>query len=165
MHLLFIGILLFDFGFAKIFHGIGMEMTNNGTGVYYKPGIPLSSNSQVIGDIGLQFDTNIQSNSLFVVEERNQSVFLNLSAGYRRELLQEMIAGIFRPVVIFQGGGLADIYSFSGQDITGNWIILYGTGAGFQFYNGRNLNEILLKVNRNTSRESNIAFQISIYWR
>ena len=59
MHLLFIGILLFDFGFAKIFHGIGMEMTNNGTGVYYKPGIPLSSNSQVIGDIGLQFDTNV----------------------------------------------------------------------------------------------------------
>ena len=58
-----------------------------------------------------------------------------MSAGYRRELLKQMIVGVFRPVLILQGGGAADLYSFSGQDIVGDWIIIYAAGAGFQFYN------------------------------
>ena len=160
-----LGVLFCDFGFSKIFHGAGMQMTNNGTGIYYKPGISLNTDSQVIGDIGFHFDNSIQSASIFGVENNKRSVLLNMSAGYRRELLKQMLAGVFRPVIILQGGGAADIYSFSWQHIKGNWIIIYAAGAGFQFYNGRNLNEILLKTNRNTSAEWNIAFQLAVYWK
>ena len=76
-----------------------------------------------------------------------------------------MLVGVFRPVIILQCGGSADMYSFSRQNIIGNWIIIYAAGAGFQFYNARNLNEILLKINRNTSTEWSIAFQLAVYWK
>ena len=160
-----LGVLFCDFGFSKIFHGAGMQMTNNGTGLYYKPGIPLNIDSQVIGDIGFHFDKSIQSTSMFGFENNNRSVLLNMSAVYRRELLKQMIVGVFRPVIILQCGGAADLYSFSWQDIIGDWIIIYAAGAGFQFYNGRNLNEILLKINRNTSTEWSMAFQLAVYWK
>ena len=165
IRLLLLGILFCDFVFAKIFHGIGMQITNNGTGVYYKPGIPLNNNSQVIGDIGFQFDTNVQSASIFRVDNKSRSVLLNISVGYRYELFKEMIVGVFRPVIFLQGGCAANIYSFSWQDIIGDWIIIYAVGSGFQFYNGRRLNEILLKINRNTSSEMNIALQLATYWK
>ena len=165
IRILFLGILLFDFGFAKIFHGVGMQMANNGTGVYYKPGMPLTANSQVICDVGFHFDNIIQSTSEFKVEKKNRSVFLNILAGYRYELFRKKIAGVFRPVIILQGGGAADMYSFSWKEIIGDWILIYATGAGFQFYNGRNLNEILLKINRNASTEWDMALQLAIYWK
>ena len=163
IRLLLLGILFCDFVFAKIFHGIGMQITNNGTGVYYKPGIPLNNDSQVIGDIGFQFNTNVQSASIFRVDNKKRSVLLNMSAGYRYELFKEMIVGVFRPVIFLQGGCAANIYSFSRQNIFGDWIIIYAAGSGFQFYNGRKLNEILLKINRNTSSEMYIALQLAIY--
>ena len=165
IRLLLVGILFCNFIFAEIFHGVGMQITNNGTGVYYKPGMPLNNDSQVIGDIGFQFDTNVQSASIFRVDKKNRSVLLNISAGYRYELLKEMIVGIFRPVISLQGGGASNIYSFSWQDIIGDWIIIYAAGAGFQFNNGKILNEILLKINRDTSKKMNIAFQLAIYWK
>ena len=165
LYLLFLGVLFCDFGFSKIFHGAGMQMTNKGTGFYYKPGIPLNTDSQVIGDIGFHFDNSIQSASMLGVENNKRSVLLNMSVGYHRELLKQMLAGIFRPVIILQGGGSADMYSFSRQNIIGNWIIIYAAGAGFQFYNARNLNEILLKINRNTSTEWSMAFQLAVYWK
>ena len=164
-YLLLIGVLFSDFGFSKIFHGAGIQMTNNGTGLYYKPGIPLNNDSQVIGDIGFHFDNSFQSASIFGVENNKRSVLLNMSAGYRRELLKQMLAGVFRPVIILQGGGAADIYSFSGQDIIGDWTIIFAAGAGFQFYNGRNLNEILLKMNQNISSGWSMAFQLAVYWK
>ena len=154
-----------DFGFSKIFHGAGMQMTNNGAGFYYKPGIPLYTDSQVIGDIGFQFDTNVQSASIFRAVNINRSVLLNMSAGYRYELLKKMIVGVFRPVIFIQGGCAANIYSFSWQNIIGDWVIIYAAGSGFQFYNGRKLNEIMLKINQNTSSEMNIAFQLAVYWK
>jgi len=142
-----------------------MQMTNNGAGFYYKPGIPINADSQVIGDIGFQFNNSIQSASILGMENNKRSVLLNMSVGYRHELLKQMLVGVFRPVIILQGGGAADIYSFSWQDIIGNWIIIYAAGAGFQFYNGKNLNEILLKINRNTFREWSMAFQLAVYWK
>ena len=142
-----------------------MQMTNNGTGLYYKPGIALNTDSQVIGDIGFHFDNSIQSASIFGVENNKRSVLLNMSGGYRRELLKKMLAGVFRPVIILQGGGAADMYSFSWQDIIGDWIAIYAAGAGVQFYNGRNLNEILLKINQNTSSRWSMAFQLAVYWK
>ena len=165
LYLLFLGVLFCNFGFSKIFHGVGMQMTNNGTGLYYKPGIPLNTDSQVIGDIGFHFDSSIQSTSMQRVENNKRSILLNMSTGYRHELLKQMLAGVFRPVIIFQGGGAADMYSFSWQDIIGDWKIIYVAGAGFQFYNGKTLNEILLKINRSTSTEWNMAFQLAIYWK
>ena len=154
-----------NFGFSNIFHGVGMQMTNNGTGLYYKPGIPLNTDSQVIGDIGFHFDNSIQSASIFGVENNKRSVLLNMSAGYRRELLKQLLAGVFRPVIILQGGSGVDMYSFSMQDIAGDWIIIYAAGAGFQFYNGRILNEILVKINQNTSTARSISFQLGAYWK
>jgi len=35
----------------------------------------------------------------------------------------------------------------------------------YELYNGRNLNEMLLKINRNTSTEWSMAFLLAIYWR
>ena len=160
-----IEVLLCDFGFSNIFHGAGMQMTNNGTGLYYKPGIPLNADSQIIGDIGFHFDNSIQSASIFRVQNNMRYVLLNMSLGYRHELLKKMLAGIFCPVIILQGGGAADIYSFSFQDIIGDWIIIYAAGAGFQFYNGRNLKEILFKINRNNPLGGSIAFQLAVYWK
>lgn len=165
LYLLLLGVLFCDFGFSKIFHGAGMQMTNNGTGFYYKPGIPINTDSQVIGDIGFHFDNSIQSASIIGFKNDKRSVLLNMSVGYHRELLKQMLVSVFRPVIILQGGGAADIYSFSWQDIIGNWTIIYAAGAGFQFYNGKNLNEILLKINRNTSREWSMAFQLAVYWK
>jgi hypothetical protein len=164
-YLLLLGVLFCDFGFSKIFHGAGIQMTNNGTGFYYKPGIPLNTNTQVIGDIGFHFDNSVQLASMLGVGNNKRSVLLNMSAGYRRELLKQMLAGVFRPVIILQGGCAADMYSFSWQDIIGDWINIYAVGVGFQFYNGRNLNEILLKTNRNTSTEWSMAFQLAVYWK
>ena len=92
-------------------------------------------------------------------------IFLNIFAGYRYELFRQMIAGVFRPVLILQGGGAADMYSSSWNETIRDWIVIYATGAGFQFYNGRNLNEILLKINRNSSREYGLALQLAIYWK
>ena len=165
LYLLLLGVLFCDFGFSKIFHGAGMQMTNNGAGFYYKPGIPINTDSQVIGDIGFHFDNSIQSASIIGFENNKRSVLLNMSVGYHRELLKQMLVGVFRPVIILQGGGAADIYSFSWQDIIGDWIIIYGAGVGFQFYNGRNLNEILLKINQNTSSGWSMAFQLAVYWK
>ena len=165
LYFLLLGVIFCDFGFSKIFHGAGMQMTNNGAGFYYKPGIPINTDSQVIGEIGFHFNNSIQSASMFVVENNKRSVLMNMSVGYHRELLEQMLAGIFRPVIILQGGGAADMYSFSWQDIIGDWIIIYAAGAGFQFYNGRNLNEILLKINRNIYKEWSMAFQLAVYWK
>ena len=93
------------------------------------------------------------------------SVFFNISTGYHHQLFKELIAGVFRPVIILQGGGAADMHAFSWQDIIGDWKIIYAAGAGIQFYNGRKLNEILFKINRNTSTEWNMAFQLAVYWK
>ena len=164
-YLLLLGVLFCDFGFSKIFHGAGMQMTNNGTGFYYKPCIPHGNDSQVIGDIGFHFNNSIQSANILEVKHNKRSVLLNTSVGYRRELLKQMLAGVFRPVIILQGGGAVDMYSFSWKDVIGDWIIIYAAGAGFQFYNGRNLNEILLKINRNTSSKWSMAFQLAVYWK
>ena len=113
LYFLLLGVLFCNFGFSKIFHGAGIQMTNNGTGLYYKPGIPINTDSQIIGDIGFHFDNSIQSASIIGFENNKRSVLLNMSVGYRRELLKHMLAGVFRPVIILQGGGAANIYSFS----------------------------------------------------
>ena len=60
---------------------------------------------------------------------------------------------------------MANINSISGIDNLGNWKLLYAIGAGFQFYNGRILNELTLKYNQNPFIEGNVVFQLAVYWK
>ena len=142
-----------------------MQMTNNGTGVYYKPGIPLNDDLQVIADVGIHFDNSQQSVNTFGFENKYRSIFFDLSANIRRELFMETIAGTFRPVIILQFGSLADMNSFDWENIPGNWKLKYAAGAGIQFYNGRILNDIMLKYNQSSAFEGNMAFQLAMYWK
>ena len=157
--------LFCDLGFGKIFHGAGMQMTNNGTGVYYKPYLPLSVKSQIIGDIGFHFESSMQSSSMFVSGNKNRAVFVNILSGYQRILFARGIGGVFHPVITIQGGGAADKDSFSWKNILGNWMFIYAAGVGVQFYNGRKLNEIMFKINKNTNSEWGMAIQLAIYWK
>ena len=55
IHLLllpFMGHLLF----SQLYHGIGMEMTEDGTGLYYKHSRSLGDISHLTGDVGIHFD-------------------------------------------------------------------------------------------------------------
>ena len=165
IRILFFIILLCSIGFGKIFHGAGMQMTNNGTGVYYKPGIPLNDDLQVLADIGIHFDNSHQSLRIFGSENQYRSVFFDITAGIRRELFKETIVGTFRPVIILQCGSLADMNSFDWNDVPGNWKLKYAAGSGIQFYNGRILNEIMLKYYESSAFDGNVAFQLAMYWK
>ena len=148
----------------NIFHGIALQMTSNGTGIYYKPGIKFKQNSKLMVALGIHLDNKYQNMSRVDVGNRNRSIYLDLSAEFKQELLQEMIAGAFRPVITIQGGSIADVRSISGTDNLGNWKWEYAIGAGFQFYNVRTLNELTLKYNQNPFTKGNIAFQLAMYW-
>jgi hypothetical protein len=147
------------------FHGMGMQMTSNGTGIYYKPGIEWRKNTQILGDIGAHFNNHGQSVGGFGLVDGNSSIYLDLSAVLKQELFRTMIAGIFKPVITIQGGSIADASSISEIDNLGNWKLKYAIGAGFQFYNMRILNELILKYNQNPFTKGNMAFQLAMYWK
>ncbi len=149
----------------NIFHGVALQMTSDGTGVYYKPGINFKQHSKLMGVLGIHLDNKFQNVSIFEVENRKRSIYLDLSAEFKQELLQEMIAGAFRPVITIQGGSIADVSSISGTDNLGNWKLKYAVGAGFQFYNLRILNELTLKYNQNPFTKGTMAFQLAMYWK
>ena len=149
----------------NIFHGVALQMTSDGTGVYYKHGINLKQNSKLMGVLGIHLNNKFQNVSGFEAENRNRSIYLDLSAEFKQELLQEMIAGAFRPVITIQGGSIADVSSITGIENLGNWKMKYAVGAGFQFYNLRILNELILKYNQNPFSKGNMAFQLAMYWK
>ena len=149
----------------NIFHGVALQMTSDGTGVYYKPGINFMQNSKLMGVLGIHLNNKFQNVSRFEVGNRNRSIYLDLSAEFKQELLQEMIAGAFRPVITIQGGNIADVSSITGIENLGNWEMKYAVGAGFQFYNLRILNELILKYNQNPFSKGNMAFQLAMYWK
>ncbi len=149
----------------NIFHGAALQMTSDGTGVYYKPGINFKQHSKLMGVLGIHLNNKFQNMSGFEAENRNRSIYLDLSAEFKQELLQEMIAGAFRPVITIQGGSIADVSSIKGIDNLGNWKIKYSVGAGVQFYNLRILNELTLKYNQNPFTKGTMAFQLAMYWK
>ena len=149
----------------NIFHGVALQMTSDGTGVYYKHGINFKQNSKLMGVLGIHLNNKFQNVSRFEVGNRNRSIYLDLSAEFKQELLQEMIAGAFRPVITIQGGSIADVSSITGIENLGNWEMKYAVGAGFQFYNLRILNELILKYNQNPFSKGNMAFQLAMYWK
>ena len=140
---------------------MGMQMTSNGTGIYYKPGIEWRKNTQILGDIGVHFSNHGQSAGGFGLVNGNSSIYLDLSAVLKQELFRTMIAGVFKPVIIIQGGSIADL-----STISGNWRTKYAFGTGIQFYNGRILNELILKFNENYFvDDGNMAFLLAMYWK
>ena len=149
----------------NIFHGVALQMTSDGTGVYYKPGINFKQNSKLMGVLGIHLNNKFQHVSGFEAENRNRSIYLDLSAEFKQELLQEMIAGAFRPVITIQGGSIADVSSITGIENLGNWKMKYAVGAGFQFYNLRILNELTLKYDQNPFTKGTMAFQLAMYWK
>ena len=158
-------ILLISIAKPNIFHGVALQMTSNGTGIYYKPGIKFKQNSKLMVALGIHLENKYQNLSRVYIGNRNRSIYLDLSAEIKQELLQEMIAGAFRPVITIQGGSIADVRSISGTDNLGNWKWKYAIGAGFQFYNVRTLNELTLKYNQNPFTKGNMAFQLAMYWK
>ena len=149
----------------NIFHGVALQMTSDGTGVYYKPGINFKKHSELMGVLGIHLDNKFQNMSRFDAGNRNRSIYLDLSAEFKQELLQEMIAGAFRPVITIQGGSIADVSSITGIENLGNWEMKYAIGAGFQFYNLRILNELTLKYDQNPFTKGTMAFQLAMYWK
>ncbi|MBC8312302.1 MAG: hypothetical protein H8E72_08345 [Candidatus Marinimicrobia bacterium] len=162
--ILFIFILIINTAFADILQGVALQMTSDGTGFYYKPGITWKQYSKMLGCIGIHLDNNFTNMSRFEVDGRNRSIYLDLSAEFKQELLHEMIAGAFRPVITFQSGSIGDIDTILGKDNLGNWKLKYAIGVGFQFYNVRTLNELTLKYNHNPFTKGNMAFQLAMYW-
>ena len=150
---------------SNIFHGAALQMTSDGTGVYYKHGINFKQHSKLMGVLGIHFNNKFQNVIGFEVENRSSSIYLDLSAEFKQELLQKMIAGTFRPVLTIQGGGIADASSILGAGNLGNWKLKYAVGAGFQFYNLRILNELILKYNQNPFTKGTMAFQLAMYWK
>ena len=152
--------------FSDNFHGLGMQMTSNGTGIYYKPGIEWRKNTQILADIGAHISNHGQSISGFGLVDGNGSIYLDLSAVLKRKLFRTMIAGAFKPVIILQGGSTAGLSTITGINNLGDWRMKYGFGTGIQFYNGRMLNELILKINRNPFvDDGNMAFQLAMYWK
>ena len=149
----------------NIFYGVALQMTSDGTGVYYKPGINFKQNSKLMGVLGIHLNNKFQNVSRFEVGNRNRLIHLDLSAEFKQELLQEMIVGAFRPVITIQSGSIADISSITGIENLGNWKMKYAVGAGFQFYNLRILNELTLKYDQNPFTKGTMAFHLAMYWK
>ena len=158
-------LLLISAAMPNIFHGVALQMTSDGTGVYYKHGINFKQNSKLMGVLGIHLNNKFQNVRGFEAVNRNRSIYLDLSAEFKQELLQEMIAGAFRPVITIQGGSIADVSSISVTGDLGNWKFKYAVGAGFQFYNLRILNELTMKYNQNPFTKGTMAFQLAMYWK
>jgi hypothetical protein len=141
-----------------------MQMKNNGTGIYYRSGVSLTQHSQLISDIGLHFDTSARSMGYYDSSYKYRSIFMELLTGYRKELFNASIVGTFRPLLILQAGSSVELNTLSLNNM-GRWMFIYVLGTGVQFYNGRILNEMLVKVHQLISEERSIAFQLSIYWK
>ena len=158
-------LLMINFGFGKLYHGMGLQMTNDGAGVYYKQLWSLTENSQITSDYGLHFNNSQMKIDIFGYDNNFQNTFLDLTVGYRYELFNDQLIGPFRPIFIMGSGGISDLKSFSKDNIVGIWMIKYMLGLGVQFYNRRILNEFILKFNHSEAMQSYIEFQLAFYWK
>ena len=143
---------------------MGIQMRNDGTGIYYKPGFVLSRDTQIIADIGFHIGSPFKISNYYGYEYQNRSIDMIILAGYRKELLKGNVVGIFHPIITIQGGSSFEINNISWDNLRSS-IIRYTIGAGFQFYNGRVLNEMLLKNEQLFSEDRSLSLQLSLYWR
>ena len=155
---------MFCLVFGELYHGMGMQLTSDGVGVCYKQLRSLNVNSQLIGDVGLHFNNSQPKIDIFGYDNNFQNTFIDLTIGYRYELLKNQIIGPFRPIFFVGSGVMSDLHSFTKDDIVGIWMIKYILGLGFQFYNRMTLNEFILKFNHSEAMQSQVAFQLAFYW-
>ena len=65
-----------------------MQMTNNGAGIYYKPGLTKNDNSQFIADIGLHFDNSTKIVTYYSYSNSNRSVSMEISGVINGEYIK-----------------------------------------------------------------------------
>ena len=151
--------------FGKLYHGMGVQMTLEGTGVYYKQLWSLNEYSQFTGDAGFRFNSSQYQTDIFGMYNNYHSIMLDLTTGYRYELFSDQPIGVFRPIIIVGAGGISDLKSFSKKHIAGIWMIKYMLGTGIQFYNRNNMNQLSLHFTHSQAIKSNVVFQLAFYWK
>ena len=144
---------------------MGIQMTNEGSGFYYKQLWSLTDNSQILGDIGIHIVNHDSYMNMLGFYENNKDLILDCSTGYRHELFMNQLAGPFRPLFITGIGGMSDIKSFSMDNIYGMCMIKYMFGLGLYFYNRRIMNELSLQYIHSNAIKGHAAFQFSMYWK
>ena len=152
-------------GFGRFTHGMGMQTTTEGAGVYYKRLWALTDNSQLIGDMGFHFANSNLRIDIFGYAKNSQTMMFDLTSGFRHELFSSHFMGPFRLICIVGTGGMSDLKSFSKNNIVGIWMIKYMLGLGVYFYNLNIMNEVTLKFIHSEAINGHAAFQIAFYWK
>ena len=145
--------------FGKLHHGMSLQMTTNGTGIYYKQLWSLTNYSQLITKAGFHFDKSVFKKDFIGYYNSYQTTIVDLSFGYRRELFIKHLSGIFRPVLVV-GSGMV-----SNSENPRSWMIKYILGFGIQFYRARMLNEIILHFKHSALIERDVALELAFYWK
>ena len=144
---------------------MGIQMTIEGSGFYYKQLWSLTNKSQIFGDIGIHIANHHPGMDMLGFNKNNKDLILDYSAGYRHELFMNQSVGPFRPLFITGIGGMSDIESFSMENIYGICMIKYMLGLGLHFYNRRILNELSLLFIHSNAIKGHAAFQFAMYWK
>ena len=150
--------------YGKVYHGMSMQMTTEGTGIYYKQLRSISNITQLTGDAGIRLKNIKQKIDMFGIINEYQTV-IDVIVGYRYEYFSVKAEGGIKPIIILGTGGMAKIKSFSKVNMIGPWMIQYILGLGVQFYNGRILNEITIKYIQSKITKGQAAFQLAFYWK
>ena len=79
-------LLLSCMGNLVFSQGIGMEMTEDGTGLYYKQLCSLGDISHLTGDVGIHFDNSQPKIDMFGYNNNYQTRMINFIVGYRYQL-------------------------------------------------------------------------------
>ena len=145
--------------FGKLHHGMSLQMTTNGTGLYYKQLWSLTNYSQFINKTGVHFDKGQLKKDIHGYYNSYQTTIVDLTFGYRRELFIEHLSGIFRPILV-AGTGMV-----SNNENLRLWMIKYILGFGIQFYRARMLNEIMLQFKHSELIERDVALEFAFYWK
>ena len=85
-------------GYGKLYHGMGIQMTNDGAGINYKQLWSLTENSNITTDYGLHFNNSQPRIDVFGYDNNYQNMLLDLTTGYRHELFSNYLLGPFRPL-------------------------------------------------------------------
>ena len=144
---------------------MGIELTGDGSGIYYKQLWPLSNYTKLIGDAGIHFENSQPSIDMFGYNYNYQSMMLDFIGGYRYDFFSHQLLGLLRPFLIVGTGGMSDLKSFSNDNIAGMWMIKYILGLGVHFYNRGILNEFSLKYTKTKAIKDHVAFQLAFYWK
>ncbi len=149
--------------FAHVDHGASLQVTSGGTSIDYKQLVAYNEKIDIFTESGFHLQNNLQRLSLYGIRNGFQNLYLETSIGLKFKLFQQLLAGAFSPVLSIASGIDFDIDP-NLRPRQWHYNSLFGDiGMGFQFYNGRLLNEILLKYYPWNIRE--LSLQLSVYWK